>query len=247
MLIAGNACHAFEAEDVWKISKGTEFVTEFRFRHLPCIEDCHAFSVAGRPDEIFVSSSRKDILLGIRRGQVQVHHDDKISVLNYKTKTASMMSLERFLKLDIVFEELPVSGYRDYPTLKYGGKPDEHNYVAPIRKNGKEFVATLSSKGRENEKTTFGMPGIIPFWGRTKWFQKETTYSGTLFLEVFDMERPSEPLLQLQKNYQNLSYLPSIFDMASWTQGSKPPFLVVVCAANLNKAIPARILLIRLQ
>jgi hypothetical protein len=166
-------------------------------------------------------------------------------VVNLKTKTVSTMSLDRFLELEIVFEDLPVRGYADHAELNYGGKPDAHSYVAPICRNGKEFVATLSSKGEATQKTTFGIPSIIPFWGRKKWFEKETFYTGTLFLEVFDKERPSEPIVQLQKSYRNHFYLPTIFKMASWVQGSEEPFLIVVCSGNLKMGIPRKILVIR--
>ena len=80
-----------------------------------------------------------------------------------------------------------------------------------------------------------------------KWFEKKTFYSGTLFLEVFDEKRPSEPIVQLQKTYRNSSYLPSILKMASWAQGSERPVLVVVCSGNLNMGIPAKVLVIRPQ
>jgi len=171
----------------------------------------------------------------------------KVYVFNLKTQTASTMRLDRFRELDIVFEDLPVGRYGDHPELKCGGEPEAHSYVAPIRRNGQKFVATLSSKGEAAQKTTFGIPSIIPFWGRKKWFEKKTFYSGTLFLEVFDEKRPSEPIVQLQNSYRKRSYLPSILKIASWVQGSEKPSLVVVCSGNLKMRIPAKVLVIRPQ
>lgn len=245
--IAASFGHAFAGDDFWTISKGADCVTEFQPKPSLYPNYCSSYTVVGRPDEIFVSSLREDTLLGIRRGQVQVKPSDKVRVLNLKTKTASVMRLDRFVELDIVFEELPVGRYYDHPELMCGGKPDAHAYVAPIRRNGKEFVTTLSSKGEATEKTTFGIPSIMPFWGRKKWFEKRTFYSGTLFLEVFDTQRPSEPIVQLQKSYQNHSYLPPIFKMASWAKGSEEPYLIVICSGNPSKGIPVRVFAIRPQ
>ena len=247
ILVASSVCHAFAGDDFWTISKGADYVTEFQAKPLPYPNYCSVYTVVGRPDEIFVSSIRNDTLEGIRRGQVKTRPSQKVYVFNLKTQTASTMSMDRFQELDIVFEDLPVGSYGNYPELKYGGEPDAHFYIAPIRRNGKKFVATLSSKGKATQKTTFGMPSIIPFWGRKKWFEKKTFYSGTLFLEVFDEKRPSEPIVQLQKSYRNRSYLPSIFKMATWAQGSERPVLVVVCSGNMNVGIPAKVLVIRPQ
>jgi hypothetical protein len=247
ILVAASVCYAFAGDDFWTVSKGADCVTEFQSERLPYPHYCSSYTIVGRPDEIFVSSSRKDTLMGIRRGEFKASPSGKVYVLNLKTKTASTMRLDRFLGLDILFEDLPVGGYEDHPELKYGGEPDAHSYVAPIRRNGKGFVATLSSRGEAIQKTTFGLPSIIPFWGRKKWFEKEIFYSGTLFLEVFDEGRPSEPIVQLQKMYRDRTYLPPIFKMASWAQGSERPFLVVVCEGNRTKGIPARVFVIRPQ
>jgi hypothetical protein len=220
-------------------------VIEFSFKRLPCFENCHAYPVAGRPDEIFVASSRKEVLLGIRSGQMTVHEDYQVAVLNYLTQTAHLMSLQRFLALDIQFETLPVRGFDDYPALNYGGKPAAHVYVAPIQREGNRLVATLSSDSVKKETSTFGMPSPIPFMGRSKWFEKEKIYNGTLYLEVFDLDYSVEPVVQLQKNYRNLRRLPYISEIATWAQGSLQPLLMVISQANHRKSVPARILLIR--
>jgi hypothetical protein len=119
--------------------------------------------------------------------------------------------------------------------------------VAPIQRISKEFVATLTSARKTSKKTTFGMPGIIPFFGRQKWFQKEKSHSGTFFLEIFDKDHPSRPIVQLQKEFKDLWRLPSIFEMVNWTQSAKEPFLVVVDRENPIKERRGRILVIRPQ
>lgn len=219
-----------------------EFETTER---LFCGNYCYAFTVAGRPDEVFVSPFREHTLLGLRRGTVKMSHSPKVYVLNLKSRTVSLMDLDRFLVLDIVFEDLSVRGYEADQDLKIGGNPAGHKYVAPIHRVGKEFVAILSSVRKTSEKTTFGTPSIIPFMGRQKWSQKEKSHSGTLFLEIFDKENPSRPIVQLKKEFSDLAHLPSIFEMASWTQGAPESLLVVVDNESTIKKKRGRILLLR--
>jgi len=246
VLIFSGVCHASTEMSLWTISAGENRVTEFESKErLFCGNGCYSFSVVGRPDEIFVSPFRGRTLSDLRLGKVQMRHVPKVYALNLKSNTVDLMELDRFLECDIVFEVLPVRGYEANSELKYGGDPAGHKYVAPIRRRGKEFVATLSSERRTSEKTTFGAPGIIPFIGRQKWFQKEESHSGTFFLEIFDEEQPSKPIVQLRKEFRDLWLLPSIFEMASWAQGAEEPFLVVVDnESTINKG-QGRILLIR--
>ena len=119
--------------------------------------------------------------------------------------------------------------------------------MTPFKRNGKEFVVTASLDGKSTKKTTFGMPGIIPFMGRQKWFEKETYYSGTIFLEVFDKAQPLTPIVQLKKRIRNLERLPDINAMAAWTQGAEQPLLVIVEKGNSRKNQKGRILLVRPQ
>ena len=246
IITAANVCHASTELSLWTISAGKGHVIEFETtERLFCGNYCYAFSVAGRPDEIFISPFRKQTLTGLRQGTVNMGHPPKVYVLNLKTITVNLMDLERFLELDILFEDLPVRGYEADQDLKAGGNPAGHKYVAPFHKMGKEYVAVLSSKRKTSEKTTFGTPSIIPFMGRQKWSQKEKSHSGTIFLEIFDKENPSTPIVQLQKEFSNLAHLPSIFEMASWTQGAREPLLVVVDNESTINKKRGRILLLR--
>ena len=247
ILLAAGVCHAFSEQSLWTISAGEDCVIEFQSEdRLYCGNYCYSFAVVGRPDEIFVSRSDANTLSRYRREQrIKFSPHEKVYVLNLKSKMVSLMTPERFLQLEFIAEALPVDKFSDYPELQYGGNPDAHEYVAPIQRVGKEFVATLSSVRKTSEKTTFGIPGIIPFFGRSEWFQKEKSHSGTFFLEIFDKERPLKPIVQLQKKFRDLWLLPSIFKMASWTQGAKEPFLVVVDNDSLIKNKKGRIFLIR--
>jgi hypothetical protein len=248
IVLAASVCHAFTEISWWTIPAGKDRVIEFLSEDIKlyCHGGCQAYTVAGKPDEIYVLSMRKDILTALLRGEVIKGPFQKVYVLNLKSRALTLMELDRFLKLDIIFEDFPVRRYQKHPEIEYGGNPDGHNYVAPIQRNGKEFIATLSSARKTSEKTTFGIPGIIPFFGRSEWFQKEESHKGTFFLEIFDTEHPSKPIVQLQKKFKDLWLLPSIFEMASWTQGTKEPVLVVVDHENPIKERRGRILVFRL-
>ena len=206
ILLAANSCHTFTEISWWTISAGNDRMIEFLSEdiNLHCYGGCKAYTVTGRSYEIFVSSIGEYTLEGLRRGDVKMGHFPKIYVLNLKSRAVKLMELDHFLGLDIIFEDFPVRGYEKHPEIEYGGKTDGHNYVAPIQRKGKEFIATLSSARKTSEKTTFGIPGIIPFFGRSKWFQKEESHKGTFFLEVFDKEHPSKPIVQLQKKFNDL-------------------------------------------
>lgn len=98
-----------------------------------------------------------------------------------------------------------------------------HNYVAPIQRNGKEFIATLSSVRKTSEKKPLlGYRVLFHFLADQNGFKKRSPTRG----------HPSKPFVQLQKKFNDLWLLPSIFEMASWTQGAKEPFLVVVDRKN---------------
>jgi hypothetical protein len=247
IILITSVCHAFTEISRWTISTGKERVIEFLSEDIKlyCDGGCQAYTVAGRPDEIYVLSMRSDILAALIRGEVITGPFQKVYVLNLQSNTLTRMELDRFVKLDIIFEDLPVRTYHKHSELGYGGNPDGHDSVAPIQRNGKEFIATLSSARKTSESITFGIPNIIPFFGRSEWFQKEKSYRGTFFLEIFDTKYPAKPIVQLQKTFKDLWLLPSIFEMASWAQGAKDPFLVVVDHENPIKEHRGRILVIR--
>jgi len=250
VLCTATVCHAYLEISWWTVCEGEARVIEFLSdEELFCGQHFHAYAVAGRTDEIFVTTLGEDTIDGIRTGRTQGYSPPKVYALNIKTRTAHTMALERFLELDILFEDLPVDGYEDYPEFAFGADPEGHGigWVAPIRKMGKEFVATLSSERKTTENTTFGIPNIIPFFGRSKWFQKEESHSGTLFLEIFDKDLPFKPVAQLQKVFKDKWLLPSVFEVATWAQGTKEPILVVVDHENPVKHRKERILLIRPQ
>ena len=248
ILCTATVCHADLEISRWNVCQGEEKVIEFLSNEeLFCGQRLYAYAVADRPNEIFVTSLDSDDIDGFRTGQIQGYRSPKVYVLNVRTNTAYTMAVDRFLELDILFEDLPVGRHENYAELAFGADPEGHGFklVAPIRKMGKEYVTTLSSARKTTEKTTFGLPSIIPFFGRSGWFQKEESHSGIFFLEIFDKDHPSKPVVQLQKIFKNKWLLPSVFEMAAWAQGTEEPILVVVDDETPTKHKEARILLIR--
>ncbi len=246
VLVAANACNAFAESSLWSISEGKDSVIEILSEErFYCGNYCYSFAVKGRPDEIFVSPFREKTLLALREGEVKTSSSYSVYVIDLKNNMARLVELEQFLKLDIVFEKLPVRLHEAHPELNYEGDPDGHEYVAPIQRKGKEFVAALSSVRKTSEKNTFGAPSIIPFMGRQKWVQREEFHKGTFMLEIFDSGVPSKPIVQLQKEFVDLRRLPPIQEVASWAQGAEEPILVVVDNDSTIKQRMGRILVVR--
>ena len=249
ILLVASVCYAGPKFGQWEISQGADCVLTFQPEYIPYSTYYFAFAAVGHPDEIIVSPRHPDYQPGSSE-----HWQPKgrpsgmyVFVLNLKSGKVSLMAVDRFLQLEIVtevFYDKPVS---TYPELNYGGEPADFYHVVPIRKKGKELVVAASLDGKREEKTTFGIPSPIPFMGRKKFFEKETYYSGTILLEVFDKERPLKPIVQFKKNARNLERLPDIGEMARWTQGAEQPFLVIVERGDRLNKIKGRIFLIRPQ
>ena len=80
--------------------------------------------------------------------------------------------------------------------------------------------------------------------GRIKFFKTGTCYGGTVFLEVFDKERPLKPIVQFGRKFRNFDVAP-VFDMpAAWVQGAETPLLIVVEKSVPEKGQKGRIFLV---
>jgi len=247
VLLTASVCYAGPESGPWEISKGAGCVLTFRPEYIPYSIYYFAFAVPGHPDEIIVSPRHPDYPSGSSelwqpKGRPSGMY---VFVLNLKSGDVSLMAVDRFLKLEIVTEVFHDELVSAYPELNYGGEPADFYKVVPIRKKGKELVAAASLDGKRSEKTTFGMPSIIPFMGRRKWFEKQTYYSGTILLEVFDRQRPLKPIVQFKKSVRKLERLPNIGEMARWTCGAEQPFLVIVDRRSWQDRKNGRIYLIR--
>lgn len=247
ILLAASGCHAGQEVGQWEISKGADCVLTFQPEYIPFSTYYFAFAVVGSPDKIIVSGARQDGKYGSAASwQPKGRPLGKyVFALDLKSGEVSLMGWNRFLQLEVVNEIFYDELVTDYPELNYKGEPADFHYVVPIRKKGKEFVAAASFDGKRSEKTTFGIPSILPFMGRQKWFEKDTYYSGTIFLEVFDKEKPLKPIVQFKKSVRNLDLLPMVDQTAVWTQGAEQPFLLIVESTNLLKKKKGRIFLIR--
>ena len=247
ILLAASVCHAGPKVGQLEISEGADCVLTFEPEYIPYSIYYFAFELVGHPDEIIVSPNHPDYRFGSSE-----HWQPKgrplgmyVFVLNLKSGKVSLMAWDRFLQLKVVSEVFHKELLSAYPELNYGGEPADFYHVVPIRKKGKEFVFAASLDGKRSEKTTFGIPSPIPFMGRKNFFEKETYYSGTIFLEIFDKERPLKPIVQFKKSVRNLERLPDIDEMARWTQGAEQPFLVIVERTNKLKKEKGRIFLIQ--
>jgi hypothetical protein len=101
-------------------------VIEFQAEYIPYCSSCKSFAVVGRPDEIFVSSLDADTFSRLRQDkQIHGYEQAMVHVLNMKSKTTSRMPIVRFLELELISENFPVSDISVYPELNYGGKSRE--------------------------------------------------------------------------------------------------------------------------
>lgn len=246
LLLAAGVCHAGnEIVGQWEISSGTDRVLTFEPEYIPYSIYYFAYTVTGNDENIVVSGRYRDIGPASTRQPKGRSSGMYVYLLNVKSGNVSLMDWDSFLALEVGTEGFLKKPVSNYPELNYSGEPDGFYHVLPIRKNGKEFVAAASFDGKVTDRTTFGIPGILPFMGRQKWFEEETYYSGTIFLEVFDKERPSKPIVQFKRSVRNLELLPNLDEMAAWTLGAEQPFLVIVERGNLMKKQMGRIFVVR--
>ena len=111
------------------------------------------------------------------------------------------------------------------------------------QQNGRELIAVSSANSKENKKTSFGIPSIIPFMGRQKFFETKTLYEGTLYLEIFETSQATEPLVQLEQTFKNFLYSPVYGQSPQWVQGSEEPILIFIEHVNPTRG-PATIYVI---
>jgi hypothetical protein len=230
-LLAAGACHAATFRASWEITKGASQVRVFAPEEIPPIEtDYHAYGLAQDPQTVIVSPSSRSYPHGPRylwkpAGRSAGKY---VYALDRKAGTVAPMAWEAFLNTAATEEKLQRYLPREYPPLAYGGRLDPTSEVVAITRQGKTFIAASSFDMEAREKTTYGIPSIIPFMGRQHFAEKNTFYSGAVILEVFDRDRPSTPLVQFKTRFRNLTRLPPFDTMACWAEGADQAFLVVV-------------------
>jgi hypothetical protein len=155
-----------------------------------------------------------------------------VFVLNTKTEKISLMPFDQFMELKAVSEQFESPRLDAYPQMNTGGKMVDWPEMVSVRNREKAFVAAVSFDAKVREKTTFGIPSIIPFMGRQKFFEKDTFYSGVVFLELFEREKYDVPLVQLKKRFKSFKSYPGFSDLALWVQGAGRPVLILIEESN---------------
>lgn len=149
-------------------------------------------------------------------------------VLNIKTDKISFMPFKHFMELKVISEQFESPRPDAYPKMNTGGKMVDWADMVSIRNSEKPFVAAVSFDAKAKEKTTFGIPSIIPFMGRQKFIQTETFYSGFVFLDVFENGKFEVPRVQLKKRFKNFDTYPGFSELTLWVQGADRPILVFI-------------------
>lgn len=246
MLLAASVCHAGDVDGDWEISMGADYVQTFQTEYIPDSYSFYqAFAVRERPNEIIVFPGRLDIPLESNKSWQPPGQPLGIYVfmLNMESGEVSILTFDWFLNQGTVKEDFQKKFATKYPKLGYKGK--ESGYAVVNRRKGREFIVATSCDSTTKKKTTFGIPSIMPFMGRQKFFETETYYNGTIFLEVFDKERPLKPIVRFERKFRNLDVAP-VFNMpAAWVQDAETPLLIVVERGIQEKGEKGRIFLIR--
>ena len=231
----------------WEISVGADSVITFEPEYVPATGYCYGFTVTGHPEKIFVSPVYPGIKLLAEQWQpVGKPPGIYVFVLDLKSEQVELMALERFLELDKTKDIATRNWTSDYKKLACQGKTKTDTWAFPIQLDGKELVATTSFDSKKKQKSTFGIPSIIPFMGRQKWIEKEKpTFSGTLFLEIFTKENPSTPVVQFRKHFRNHTHYEHVSNLFTWAEGVKPPLLVVMESTDLTMNRKGKIFLAR--
>jgi hypothetical protein len=229
-LFVCSVCHADPSSEPWEVSVGMEKIKVFQTDYIPLATFFFAYAADDRPDEIVVSPG--DITGMIRPQEYWTPHGMPtgayVFMLNIKTEKVSLMPFGQFKELKTVSERFESLRPDAYPEMNTGGKMVGLSDMVSIRNREKPFVAAVSFDAMAREKTTFGIPSIIPFMGRQKFFQKGTFYSGIVFLDVFEKGKFDVPRVQLKKRFKNFKSYPGFSDLALWVQGADRPILVLI-------------------
>jgi hypothetical protein len=233
-LFVCSVCHADPSSEPWEVSAGTEKIKVFQTDYIPLATLFFAYAAKDRPDEIFVSPG--DITGMIRPQEYWSPHGMPtgayVFVLNIKSEKVSLMPFGQFRELKTVSERFESPRPDAYPKMNTGGKMVVLSDMVSIRNGKKPFAAAVSFDAMAMEKTTFGIPSIIPFMGRQKFFQKDTFYNGIVFLDVFEKGKFDVPRVQLKKRFKNFKNYPGFSDLALWVQGAGRPILVLIEESN---------------
>lgn len=244
MIFTASACNAAPFIGAWEITEGAEYVRIFKTDVIPESHFYPALAVKGREHEILVFPGRLDHPLDSAvRWQPQGRPPGiYVFMLNMKSGEVSLLTLDSFIKQETIKEDFKRVFCTRYPELRYTGK--ETGYAVMNLKNGRKFIAAESCNTKTKKKTTFGIPSLLPFMGRQSLFESIEYYSGTVFLEVFDIERPLKPIVRFKQVFRDLE-VPLLYGInAEWVQGAEKPLLILVEKGIPEKGEPGKIFLI---
>ena len=229
-LLVSSVGHADPSSEPWEVSIGTEKVKVFQTDYIPLATFFFAYAVKGRPDEVFVSTGDISGLIRPQEYWTPPGLPTRAYVfgLNTKTEKVSLIPYGQFRELKAVSEQFGSLRPDAYPEMNTGGRMAGWSDMVSIRNREKTVVAAVSFDAKADEKTTFGIPSIIPFMGRQEFFEKDTFYNGTVFLDVFEKGKFDAPRVRLKKRFRNFNSYPGFSDLALWVQGTERPVLVLV-------------------
>ena len=215
----------------WQTARGTHRVFSFQPHDIPYRQAFLAYAVPGNTSRLIVTP-RGHTTSGDTPYKWQPKDRPMgayVYLLDLKSRQLDLLPWNEFSAFRYhreLFRSQPAS---KYPALRTAGKLSKSARVLPIKKDGREWLAVISYKSKRSVKRSFGIPSPIPFMGRQKFIEKRESYKGTIYLEVFDMTDPSEPLVQLWKHFKNWSFLPTDSKFfIDWAINTDRPYLLLM-------------------
>ena len=220
-------CYADKSSGPWKISVGDEHVTAFKTDFIPETAFYPSFAIPEKPDEVLVFPGLLEPLTSSTMWMPEgMPFGLYAFLLNIASDEISLMPMNQFSTLGVVKEDFRRQFGPKFKGINFAGK--DVGMAAVYKRNGRELIAVGSAISKTKKRTSFGIPSLMPFMGRQKFFETATYYDGTLYLEVFDTAEPQEPIVQLQKKFKNFLASPVYGLSPEWVQGAKQPLLVFV-------------------
>jgi hypothetical protein len=223
---------AMDAQDgPWQTALGAHRIFSFQPDYIPYRQAFLAYAVPGNASRLIVTpighttSGDNPFKWRPKNRPLGAY----VYLLDLKSSQLDLLAWNKFSAFRYHREVFRSQSASKYPALRTAGKLSKNARVLPIKKAGREWLAVISYKSKRSVKRSFGMPSPIPFMGRQKFIEKEESYKGTIYLEVFDMTDPAEPRVQLWKNFKNWPFLPmdSKF-FIDWAINTDRPYLLLM-------------------
>lgn len=227
----------------WETVVGHDRVSVITTDYVPAATFYFAYAIDGRSEEIFVATGDRT---GLFPPQVRWTPPGKnaaayVFVLNTTSSSVSLIPFERFLAMNTVSESFESLQPDQYPKMDTGGRiPD----VSGLVSMGRGTVAAVSFDTEAREKSTIGLPSLLPFIGRQDVREKMLLHEGYAYLDVFSEQQLQRPRVRLRKKIEDFESHPDFSDLAAWVEGSPQPRLVLVDRQRGRHREQARLVLI---